>query len=498
MMAGARSVQWRILVRLLPLLALTFVVFLLWLGGHLSEVLRAANLASARSSNQSVIAAVRATMVTDGSHGVWGRIAEEIPRHDETEIEIINTRGRVLYSADPTEARTIRGLSDSPCSACHENGSVQPTSDNAVLHDSGRGSYQIVAAPLRNGESCRVCHDQDGRSLGVVLVRRSLLPVQRQVWTAQLALTVLGGVVLLSTVLTTRRQVDRHLDRPLGGLVAGAKAIAAGDLQHRVEQPEHVELAALANSLNASAARQSKLQRELLENERLAAVGQTVAGLSHTLKNVLNGLRAGRFILDRALKTGDKEKFRKGLRVTRSSVRHVERLIYDMLHYAKQRDPKREPIDPNAVIHEVIDELKELARGWGVKLRAETDEGIGEIALDRTDIYRALVDLVTNAIEACTESESGDLVILRSRAAPDEIVLSVEDNGIGMTEEVLSKLYTRFFSTKATGGTGLGMLVVKRIVEEHKGTIEVDSAPGRGTVFDIHLPISTEAAAGPS
>ena len=85
---------------------------------------------------------------------------------------------------------------------------------------------------------------------------------------------------------------------------------------------------------------------------------------------------------------------------------------------------------------------------------------------------------------------SGDRVVLRSRGRPDEIVLTVEDNGIGMSEEVRSKVYSRFFSTKAAGGTGLGLHVVKKITEEHGGTVEIDTVPGAGSAFHLHLPRS--------
>ena len=327
----------------------------------------------------------------------------------------------------------------------------------------------------------------------MVLVQQDQQQIIDQVRNVQIALAAVGGIVLLATMLTTRLLLGRYLNRPLKRLVAGARAIGSGDLQHTIELPEHTELAVLADTLNQSTARLSRAQNELLENERLAAIGHTVAGLSHTLKNVLNGLRAGQYVLDRAVEKGDEAKLRKGLRVTKSSVRRVERLIFDMLYYAKERIPRREPVDPNEVIEEVIEELKDMAEGLGVALQAETDENIDLVALDRTGIFRALVDLVTNALDACTESESGDRVILRSRATSDEVVLTVEDNGIGMSEEVLSNLYTRFFSTKAAGGTGLGLHVVKKIAEEHGGTVNVDSSPGKGSAFHIHLPRSTEA-----
>ena len=135
-----------------------------------------------------------------------------------------------------------------------------------------------------------------------------------------------------------------------------------------------------------------------------------------------------------------------------------------------------------------MDLLREMAADQGVELRAALDEGIGVQALDRTMIYRAILNLVSNAIDACSESESGDLVSVRSRGTPDEVVLTVEDNGIGMSDEIKSRLFTRFFSTKASRGTGLGLSVVKKITEEHGGTLRIRSEPGKGSEFHIHLP----------
>ena len=112
------------------------------------------------------------------------------------------------------------------------------------------------------------------------------------------------------------------------------------------------------------------------------------------------------------------------------------------------------------------------------------------IPYDRDTIYRAILNLVTNAIDACTESESGDSVVVRTRSETDRIVLTVEDNGIGMSEEIRSRLFRRFFSTKAGKGTGLGLPVVRKIVEEHGGNVEVESEPGHGSAFHLYLPRS--------
>lgn len=488
MKARVRSIQWWLLARELPLLLLIFAGILYWMGRELTEVLYSANLEIAKRSAMAVVYGVQASMVTQDRHRVWDRVVDKIPRHEQTRIDILNTEGEVLFSTDPAGRRPLPKLSDPACVACHVNGDLKPTLQATILQDPADQDYQIFAAPLLNTEECRWCHHQKGQKLGLVLVRRSLEPVHEQVRAAQIALAIVGGTALLSTLLTTRLLLGRYLGRPIKRLVAGARAIGAGNLEHAIELPEPTELALLADTLNTSTARLSKMQRELIEAERLAAVGETVAGLSHSLKSMLNGLRAGQYVIDRAMETRDTEKLRTGWRVMKNSIRRVERLVFDMLHFVKDRIPERQPANINGLILEAVDALKEMSVGRGVEIRAELDEEMSEVLLDPTAIYRLIIDLGTNAIDACTESESGNLVNFRSRAKPDEIVLTVEDNGIGMSEEVLENLFARLFSTKAAKGTGLGLAVVKKITEEHGGTVTVESVPGKGSAFHVHLP----------
>jgi signal transduction histidine kinase len=474
---------------LIPLLALLFAGLLYWLGGNLKSTLYSANLESARHSNNMAVYAVETSMMTDDVHQPWDRIAQKIPRDEGSEIEIINADGIVLFSTAPTKRGRAYDLGDPFCSECHETGSTEATKDTAFISTPKSAKHLVYAAPLRNKEDCQNCHSTRGQKLGMVIVKQSLEPIHAQIRSIQVGIAIAGGIALLITMLTTRVLLGRHLGRPLRRLLKGARAIGAGNLQHAIELPERTELSVLADTLNASTARLAHLQRELVQRERLAAVGETVAGLAHCLKNLLNGLRAGQYVVDRAVELNDAERLRKGWRVMKSGVGQVERLTFDMLYYIKEREPEREPTSVNEVALEVIDLLDESARGHGVELHAELDSKIGEEALDRTLIYRAILNLVTNAIDACTETESGDLVTLRSRAAgPDEIVLTVEDNGIGMSEEIQSMLFTRFFSTKAGKGTGLGLSVVKKIAEEHGGRLVVESEPGKGSAFHVHFP----------
>jgi signal transduction histidine kinase len=228
------------------------------------------------------------------------------------------------------------------------------------------------------------------------------------------------------------------------------------------------------------------------ELERLAAIGEIVARVAHYQKNLLNGLRGGLYVTNGAMAKGDSEDLREGWRMLHGSVQRIERLTLDMLYYVKGRVPKREPIEVNEVIQEVVDLMREAAAQRNVELRAELGEGTGKQTFDRAAMHRAILDLVSNAIDACAESdaESGNVVYLESHATPDEIVVTVADNGIGMSDQVRSKLFVRFFSTKGGQGTGLGLPVVKKVVEEHGGTLEVESKLGQGSAFRLRFPKS--------
>jgi signal transduction histidine kinase len=236
--------------------------------------------------------------------------------------------------------------------------------------------------------------------------------------------------------------------------------------------------------------------RKILEGknrqlERLAGVGATVAGLAHYQKNLLNGLRGGLYITDGGVETGDVERIREGWHMLSSTVLRIERLTMDMLYYVRQRSINPEPTDINQVIQEAITLMRENAADRGVVLHAELDSSIPLQLLDRTAIYRSLLNIVSNAIDACTEAGTGGLVTLKSRMTSDEITVTVEDDGVGMTDEVLSNLFAHFYSTKGGRGTGLGLVVVKEVLEQHGASVEVESEPGCGSAFRLRFPIAS-------
>ena len=110
------------------------------------------------------------------------------------------------------------------------------------------------------------------------------------------------------------------------------------------------------------------------------------------------------------------------------------------------------------------------------------------LPVDRAAIYQVFLNLVGNAIDACVESETGDLVLIKSNDRGEDLLFKIEDNGVGMDEDTAARVFDRFYTNKPSKGTGLGLPVVKKIVEAHGGKIEVKSTPGMGTVFYLQLP----------
>jgi PAS domain S-box-containing protein len=232
-----------------------------------------------------------------------------------------------------------------------------------------------------------------------------------------------------------------------------------------------------------------RLEREKLDAERLAAVGQTVAGLAHGVKNILTGLEGGMFLVQWGIEDGRQDKLEEGWKMLDRNFHKITTFVREFLSFAKGRVPVVEPSDPNQLVEDAVALFSEAARERGVSIETELQDSILDANLDAVAIHRCLANLISNAIDACLVSdENGDRVIVRTRDCHGVLEFMVEDNGCGMDYEIKRKVFTSFFTTKGTEGTGLGLLVTKKIVQEHGGSVDIDSAPGSGSVFRITLP----------
>lgn len=231
-----------------------------------------------------------------------------------------------------------------------------------------------------------------------------------------------------------------------------------------------------------------RLEREKWEAERLAAVGRTVAGLAHGIKNILMGLEGGVYVMESGLKRGQTEKVERGMQMLGRNVDKISNLVKDLLSFSKGRLPVLAPADPNAVVREIVELYREAASQAGVTIRSRLKKGLAPAPLDADGIHTCLANLVSNALDACQMSEKDkNRIDIRTFEKNGILGFEVADDGCGMDYEVKRRIFTTFFTTKGAGGTGIGLLTVQKIAQEHGGDIELESDPGKGTTFRILL-----------
>ena len=233
-----------------------------------------------------------------------------------------------------------------------------------------------------------------------------------------------------------------------------------------------------------------QLEREKLEAERLAAVGQTVAGLAHGIKNIIMGLEGGMYVVGSGLRTADSELIGEGWEMLEENITRISAFVKEFLEFARGREPDVSLVDPNEIARKIIDLYKDSAKLAGIRLKANLAEGLDAIAVDSEAIHTCLANLVSNAFDACEVSDNSECnVTLSTSEESGVVVFKVEDDGCGMDYDVKQKVFTNYFSTKGSDkGTGLGLLTTRKIVQEHGGTVSFESTEGLGSEFCIKLP----------
>ena len=251
---------------------------------------------------------------------------------------------------------------------------------------------------------------------------------------------------------------------------------------------DDLELLSFAGTEVAACLTNADLHRKALAAEHLAAVGRTVAGLSHCMKNILQGIKGGAYIVEKGLADKTIDRIRQGWNMVKHKNDFMEELVWDLLNLSKARAPDYELTDLNALCTEIVEIGAGKARNSDVEVNFVADKALKNICVDPKGIRRCILNLVTNAVDACLEG-GGDVEVRTFAAEADGMVrVVVRDTGCGMSEETLAKLFTIFFSTKGSKGTGLGLPVTKKIVEEHGGRIKAESRQGDGTTFTVSLP----------
>ncbi|UCF94293.1 MAG: hybrid sensor histidine kinase/response regulator [Desulfobacterales bacterium] len=234
-----------------------------------------------------------------------------------------------------------------------------------------------------------------------------------------------------------------------------------------------------------------RLVREKTElQSHLSSLGLMIGSISHAIKGLLTGLDGGMYLLDSGFVKENQAQIKEGWEVVKLMIARIRKMILDILFYAKERDLKWERIDALSFADEVALVMEPRAKSQEIEFVRDFDLSVGEFEIDAGYVHSALINILENAVDACTrdESKKSHKIVLGVRQKEKHIAFDIFDNGIGMDSETKERLFTPFFSSKANKGTGLGLFISNKIIEQHRGEIIVKSTPGQGTLFTIRIP----------
>jgi signal transduction histidine kinase len=238
-----------------------------------------------------------------------------------------------------------------------------------------------------------------------------------------------------------------------------------------------------------------------IEGERLAVIGQSIVGVAHCVKNILNGMEGGGFIIEQGLKKDQVESIEKGWEMLKRHKGRLKDLVLEMLYVSKEREPELAPTDVAAILRDACELAGERAREKNVDLAVRVPGESEPILADGNTLFRCILNLIGNAIDACVGIEGASV-----EAAMDEdpsgllITLAVSDNGPGFPPEIRKRPFLPFQSTKGSKGTGLGLYTTKQMIEAQGGAIRLEDRPQGGAQVVISLlrrepPAGSEAKA---
>ncbi|MCK4419100.1 HAMP domain-containing protein, partial [Candidatus Aerophobetes bacterium] len=359
--------------------------------------------------------------------------------------------------------------------------------DNIVITDE---SYKIGLTPLLK---------KDGTFLGMIMAS---LPKKGMISLASEArnrLLMIGCLGVFLALLVGYLIAEYLISRPISKLAKGAAAISRGDLNQEIIIDTQDEIGVLASTFNEmrKKLREAKqLEEQLQRSKKLAALGEMSAGVAHEIRNPLGVIKSSAQMLRDEFKPVEgKEEYHELNTFIIEEVNRLNRVITEFLSFARPTPPDLQRVN----INEIIDKTLRLIASEekvtpDVKIKVESNKNLPLVMADPEQIVQALLDIALNGLQAM--SDGGELRIAAKRAEDAEgkypaslVQIQITDTGEGIPPSIRDKIFNPFFTTKEEG-SGLGLAIVHKIIENHKGFIEVESEVGKGTAFKIFLPLT--------
>jgi signal transduction histidine kinase/CheY-like chemotaxis protein len=232
--------------------------------------------------------------------------------------------------------------------------------------------------------------------------------------------------------------------------------------------------------------------RKLQDN--LSSLGLKISSISHGIKGMLTGLDGGMYLMETGFAEAKPERVEAGWEDLKTIVRRIRKLVHNILFFAKERELKRDRVDVLNFVEDVASTVEPKIKAEGIEFIRDFDTLPAEIEIDAGVVRLALINILENALDACAEDEArkDHKIVFSVQGDDNRIRFEIMDNGIGMERETRESLFTLFFSSKGNKGTGLGLFIADKIIDQHGGKIAVESRPGQGSTFTVTIPGSVQ------
>ena len=440
-------------------------------------------------------------------------------------IRIYDKQGMIRYSSARQETGRIVDKHADACTMCHGESTefTETSSDQFVrIYDSPHGHRTLgLITPIKNRPSCynTGCHAHNASQtvLGVLDVQMSLEEIDTQVEKLQ-------GIVLVTSLLTflvlagaLSVFIYLYVHRPVSALIRGTRALAAGDLSHTIELDRKDELGQLVKAFNSMSnelqetksalvewsntledkvaektQQLNKVQVQILHMEKMASLGKLSSVIAHELNNPLAGILTYARLIQKRLSRGETDRERcevmeKEITLIADEARRCGDIVKNLLFFARGREGEYHQADLNDVIEKSIKLVQHKIDLYEINLEVHLPSDPLVATCDQNQIQQAVLAMIINAIEAMPDG--GRLSISLTREDP-KASIRISDTGVGISKEDQQRIFEPFFTTKEEGrGTGLGLSVAFGIIQSHAGKIAVNSTLGKGTTFEITLPL---------
>jgi two-component system NtrC family sensor kinase len=445
---------------------------------------------SARESTELLLHTVESSIYNTmhlGNVQDVGSILAMVGQHNQlVGVRIFHPHGVILRSSNPSEVGRAVNVNDYQL--------YQSPKNYGIFELPPYGEVLTMVKPIYNEVACHTCHGTKARVIGILDINYSLNRTKMQMLEASRIFIVSSVAITLFLAIAISLILLKFVKRPLDNIIGNMSRVENGDLSVRIDYQGKDEIGRLITSFNSMVDRLAAAKTELeqfhfqqLERaDRLASIGEMAAGIAHEIKNPLAGISAAVTIIKDDLANSDP---RSGiLDEVLQQVQRLDKTVNDLLFFGKPSVPELACIDINDVIDKTLKFASQHRGLLNIVKRLNFASGLPTVFADSKQMQQVFLNIILNAFQAM--SNGGTLTIstsLTTREAKSFVRIDVADTGPGIPPQILEKIFTPFYTTKAQG-TGLGLPICSKLIHLHNGEIRVTSNDEQGTIFTVELP----------